>query len=71
MVSKKDAWFEADMDELSKLVRELESGKVSLDESIKLYEKGVSLFKKCKKSLNEAEKKINKLTDKLEEEPFE
>ena len=68
MGTKKDSSFESQMEELSKLVRELESGKVSLDESIKLYEKGVSLFKKCKKSLNEAEKKINKLTDKLEEE---
>lgn len=71
MGTKKDSSFESQMEELSKLVRELESGKVSLDESIKLYEKGVSLFKKCKKSLNEAEKKINKLTDKLEEETFE
>lgn len=55
--------FEKSLSELEKIVNSLESSEISLDESIKLFEKGVELSNKCRKTLETAEKKIIKLTD--------
>ena len=40
--------FEKALKELEKIVRELESGDVSLDESLKKFEKGIELYKGCR-----------------------
>lgn len=56
--------------ELEQVVKKLESGDLVLDDSLKLFESGVHLYKDCKKAISEAEKKIKILTDKLEEEDF-
>lgn len=63
--------FEENLQSLEKIVADLESGKISLDESLKKYEEGVRFFKSCKALLSKAEKKIQKLSDTLEEEDFE
>lgn len=66
--------FEENMENLEKIVQELESGELNLDESIKKFEEGVNLSKKCNDILEEAEKKITiliKKEDKIEEEDFE
>ena len=68
---KKNASFEENLERLENIVRDLESGNVSLNESMKKYEEGVKVFKSCKDLLSKAEKKIVQLTDSLEEEPFE
>ena len=60
--------FEDKMKLLEKIVSALESGNVSLDESISKYEEGVKLYQSCRKKLNDAEKKINILTDQLAED---
>ena len=68
---KKDAKtnsFEDKMILLEKIVSDLESGNISLDESIKRYEEGVKLYQSCRKKLSDAEKKINILTDQLIED---
>lgn len=59
--------FENSLKELEKIVRELESGEVSLDESLKKFEKGIELYKQCRQTLEGAEKKIKILSDSLKE----
>jgi exodeoxyribonuclease VII small subunit len=59
--------FENSLLDLEKIVRELESGDVSLDESLKKFEQGIELYKKCRHTLESAEKKIKILSDSLKE----
>lgn len=53
--------FEDNLDELKKIVNELESGGVSLDESLRQVEKGIRLIKDCEGQLKEFEKKVSLL----------
>jgi exodeoxyribonuclease VII small subunit len=53
--------YEEAVDELRAIVRRIEDGNVSLEESIRLYEKGSQLVKRCEKLLEEAELKITLL----------
>lgn len=55
--------FEASLLELEKIVEKLEDGEISLDESIKLFEKGMELSNDCRKTLNSARQKIITLTE--------
>jgi exodeoxyribonuclease VII small subunit len=59
--------FETSLKELEKIVRDLESGETNLDESLKKFEKGIELYKKCRSTLEGAEKKIKILSDSLKE----
>ncbi|GGA95530.1 exodeoxyribonuclease VII small subunit [Allosediminivita pacifica] len=54
--------FEAAMAELEQVVTQLERGEVPLEESIKLYERGALLRKRCEKKLKEAEEKVAQIT---------
>lgn len=56
--------YEESMNELEKVVKELESNELTLDESIKRFEKGMELSKHCSKLLEGAEKKISVLIQK-------
>lgn len=67
-VKKKN--FEGTLDKLEKIVSDLESGDVSLDQSIKKFEKGIELYNECRDFLANAEKKIKVLTDSLKEEDY-
>jgi exodeoxyribonuclease VII small subunit len=53
--------FEKSMERLEQIVADLESGKLSLDDSIKVFEEGVELSKKCYGKLSEAEQKVKQL----------
>lgn len=53
--------FEGAMARLEEIVRKLEGGEATLDESLKLYEEGISLVRACSLKLDEAEKKIKLL----------
>jgi exodeoxyribonuclease VII small subunit len=53
--------FEKAMERLEQIIDDLESGSLSLDESIKVFEEGVDLSKKCHKKLTEAETKVKQL----------
>ena len=55
--------FEKSLNELEKIVAQLESGECSLDESIKLFEKGVKCAGDCRNALKDAKSKIMSLTD--------
>ena len=59
--------FESSLKELEKIVRELESGEVNLDQSLKKFEQGIELYRKCRTTLESAEKKIKILSDSLKE----
>ena len=53
--------FEKSVEQLDTIVERMESGELSLDESLKLFEKGVKLTRECQKTLADAETKIEKL----------
>lgn len=54
--------FEDAMKELEQVVTRLESGNVSLEDSIKLYERGAELRKHCEDRLRSAEERVEKIT---------
>ena len=54
--------FEASMTRLEEIVRVLESGNATLDDSLKLYEEGIALVRICSSKLDDAEKKITLLS---------
>lgn len=53
--------FEAALEKLQGIVRELEGGEISLEDSIKKFEEGMALAKSCQEKLNQAEQKIEVL----------
>jgi exodeoxyribonuclease VII small subunit len=65
--------FESCLDELEKVVKELEGGDLSLDRSIALFERGMGLSETCRKQLEEAETRVEVLIrkeGKVVAEPF-
>lgn len=57
-----DMSFEQAMQELETVVGQLERGDVALEDSIKLYERGAALKKRCETKLKEAEEKVAAIT---------
>lgn len=53
--------FEEALAQLESIVRELESGRIKLDDAVNAYEKAVALKKLCKTKLNAAKLKIEKI----------
>lgn len=56
--------FEDSLAELEQLVSQLEQGDISLEESLKSFERGVTLTRTCQKALQEAEQKVQILVEK-------
>jgi exodeoxyribonuclease VII small subunit len=56
--------FEKSLAELEKIVNDLESGALTLDESIAAFERGIELSKLCQKRLVAAEERVKKLIEK-------
>ena len=54
--------FEKALNRLDEIVSQLESGDLSLDESLKIFQEGIELSRFCTKKLSEAESKVKKLT---------
>ena len=52
---------------LEKIVAELESGKLSLEDSLERYKEGINLIKNCNKLIDNAEKEVAKLTKDFKE----
>jgi exodeoxyribonuclease VII small subunit len=74
MSEPKPLSFEAGLNDLEAIVKELENGDLSLEDSIALFEKGISLSDKCRLQLEEAETKVEILLKKngqVKAEPFE
>jgi exodeoxyribonuclease VII small subunit len=53
--------FETALEELEQVVEQLESGELSLEDSLAAFEKGVGLVRFCNQKLNEVEKRIEML----------
>ena len=70
-----DIKFEDALQRIERIVDELEAGNLGLEESLKVFEEGVGLARRCAKDLDEAEKRIELLTKDegglLRTEPFE
>ncbi len=65
--------FETCLDELEKVVKELEAGDLPLERSLELFEKGMSLSETCRKQLEAAESRVEMLIrkeGKIQPEPF-
>ncbi len=73
-MTSQEIQFEKALLRLEKIVEELESGNIALDEALKKYEEGVKLARACQEKLTQAEKKIEilakTLTGSLKKEPF-
>lgn len=66
--------FEGALKELEQLVDELEQGELSLEESLRRFERGIALARTCQQALQLAEQKVKILLEKTpqgEPEPFE
>jgi exodeoxyribonuclease VII small subunit len=61
--------FEAAIERLQTIVEELEGGSLSLEESIARYEEGVKLSRRLTQTLDEAEKRIERLSTGEDDEP--
>ena len=61
--------FEGAIGELEAIVKKLEEGDLTLEESLKLYERGVQLSRFCHTRLEEAERRIEILSDRGELKP--
>jgi exodeoxyribonuclease VII small subunit len=61
--------FEEALENLERIVTQLEEGNLSLDETLKKFEEGIKLSRLCEKKLKQAQKKISMLI-KDEEEIF-
>ncbi len=58
---KEPQTFEHALAELERIVRDLEDGKTGLEESLRRYEQGVALLRRCYGQLQKAEQRINEL----------
>jgi exodeoxyribonuclease VII small subunit len=54
--------FERAMEELETIVKRLEEGKVPLEESVTIYERGEALRRRCEELLRQAEARVEKIT---------
>ncbi|MFZ2235149.1 MAG: exodeoxyribonuclease VII small subunit [Dokdonella sp.] len=57
------AQFEQSLDELEQLVAKMEQGDLGLDDSLKSFERGISLYRECQTALEQAELRVKLLTD--------
>jgi exodeoxyribonuclease VII small subunit len=58
MSNAKPKTFETSLEELERIVRELEQGELTLEKSLELFEQGVKLSRECQDRLNQAERRI-------------
>ena len=67
--------FERALEELQNIVNELEAGRIGLDQSLGLYERGVELVRLCNRRLDEAQQRVSAVRmtgqDEALTEPFE
>ena len=63
--------FEAALAELESLVAQMEGGDLSLDDSLKAFERGIALTRHCSSALKQAELKVQLLTQEGDLEDFD
>ena len=65
--------FEAGLQELEQIVKQMESGDLPLERALELFEKGMKISETCRKQLEEAETRVEVLVrkgDRVQAEPF-
>ena len=62
-MAEKKMSFEEALSRLEEIVGEMDSGKAELDKLLELFEEGTALVRRCKKDLDNAEKKIKLVTE--------
>jgi len=68
---KSSSLFESSMEELEKLVEQMEQGDISLEESLKAFERGIKLTRTCQQALQDAEQKVQILLEKNGQQTLE
>jgi len=68
---KSPSLFEDAMEELEKLVEQMEQGDISLEESLKAFERGIKLTRTCQQALQDAEQKVQILLEKNGQQSLE
>jgi exodeoxyribonuclease VII small subunit len=61
--------FERAIEELESIVKRLEEGKVPLEESVTIYERGEALKRRCEELLRQAEARVDKITTDAQGQP--
>ncbi|MEX1664576.1 MULTISPECIES: exodeoxyribonuclease VII small subunit [Zhongshania] len=64
MPKAKTVNFETSLTDLEKLVQSMESGELSLEDSLKAFENGMQLSRDCQRALADAEQKVQLLMEK-------
>ncbi len=54
--------FESALEELEKLVERMEKGELTLEESLRDFERGIELTRRCQQALQEAEQRVQMLS---------
>jgi len=60
--------FEKSLKELESIVDRMEQGEITLEESLQLFERGITLTRNCQSALQQAEQKVQQLIEKNGEE---
>lgn len=68
---KSASQFEESMDELEKLVEQMERGDLSLEDALKSFERGIKLTRTCQQALQDAEQKVQILLEKNGQQTLE
>ncbi|MDR9469076.1 exodeoxyribonuclease VII small subunit [Marinospirillum sp.] len=63
--------FEQQLKQLEELVTKMESGDLSLEDSLQAFEQGVTLTRNCQKLLTEAEQRVSRLQESQGQVGFE
>ena len=70
-MSQKNPTFEENIQRLEQIVRAMERGDVPLEESLKLFQEGTELVRKCGKILDEAQLQVKKIATASDGTPVE
>ena len=62
--------FESAIHELEQIVEQMESGNITLEESLSQFERGIALTRECQQALSEAEQKVEILMQKNGQSQF-
>lgn len=63
MAKTKPASFEQSLQTLEQLVKQMDSGELSLEASLEAFEKGIGLIRQCQQQLQQAEQKVQQLME--------
>lgn len=61
--------YEQAVEELEAIIDRIESGEISLEESMTAYERGIALVRRCRDALARAEQRIEELSSNTNDEP--